>query len=93
MQTFLMRQGVEERDYSREFPEFRKVVAVIDAEVEADEHAAVAALLGTASSAAAFSVKKEAPSAEGQKQKQRVIDAIARMRKAYAFLYAALPND
>jgi hypothetical protein len=93
MQTLLMRCGVEERDYSREFPEWKKVVATIDADVEAEEEAAFAAVLGTAASSAAPAVKKQALTAEEQKQKQRVIAAIARMRKAYALLYAALPAD
>jgi hypothetical protein len=93
MQTLLMRCGVEERDYSREFPEWKRVVATIDAEVEAEEEAAFAAVLGTAASSAAPAVKKQALTAEEQKQKQRVIAAIARMRKAYALLYAALPAD
>jgi hypothetical protein len=93
MQTLLMRCGVEERDYSREFPEWKRVVATIDADAEAEEEAAFAAVLGTAASAAIPAVKKQALTAEEQKQKQRVIAAIARMRKAYALLYAALPND
>jgi hypothetical protein len=97
MQTFLMRQGIEERDYSEPFPHWKEVVAAIDADEKAEEQAAIAEMLGKNSAAAAGSTTTAAASstktAEQIKRKQRVIDAVARVRKAYAFLYAALPAD
>jgi hypothetical protein len=97
MQTFLMRQGIEERDYSEPFPEWKAVVDAINAEERAEEQAAIAEMLGKSSAAAAGSTTSAAASssktAEQVKRKQRVVDAVARVRKAYAFLYAALPAD
>lgn len=97
MQTFLMRQGIEERDYSEPFPEWKAVVDAINADEKAEEQAAIAEMLGRSSAAAAGSTTLAATSstktAEQTKRKQRVINAVARVRKAYAFLYAALPTD
>lgn len=92
MQTFLMRQGIEERDYAREIPQWRELASTVEADAEAEEQAAIAVLLGGAASASADPVaKKEVSSAEQQRAKQRVADLIGRSRKAFGFLYAALP--
>ena len=42
MQTFLMRQGIEDRDYSGPFPEWKAVVESIAADEQAEELAAIA---------------------------------------------------
>ena len=89
MQTFLMRHGIEERDYAREIPQWRELAAAVEARAEADERDAIALVLG----AAMAPVKAEAPSAEEVKAKQRVADLISRSRKAFGFLYASLPVD
>ena len=93
MQTFLMRQGIENRDYSRAFPEWTAVVESIDADEQAKEQAAINNLLGRTPSSAAVVTAGAEPTAEQLKDKQRVVDAVTRVRKAYAFLYAALPSD
>ena len=89
MQTFLMRQGIEERDYSRPFLEWKAVVEAIDADEEAAEQAAIAVMLGRSSAAATGSTTpataSSAKTAEEVKCKQRVVDAVARVRKAYAY--------
>ena len=48
MQTFLMRQGVEERDYAKEIPHWRVLSAAVQADAEAEEQEAFALLLGGA---------------------------------------------
>ena len=97
MQTFLMRQGIEDRDYSEPFPEWKAVVDAINADEKAEEQAAIAEMLGRSSAAAAstttLAAANNAKTAEQVKRKQRVVDAVARVRKAYAILYAALPAD
>ena len=37
MKTFLMRHGIEERDYAREIPQWRELAAAVEARAEADE--------------------------------------------------------
>jgi hypothetical protein len=93
MQTFLMRQGIEDRDYSGPFPEWKAVVESIAADEKAEEQAAIDEMLGRTPSSAAAASSSKGPTAEQLKRKQRVIDAVARVRKAYAILYAALPSD
>src|SRR5579875_2653339 len=57
MQTFLMRAGIEERDYTEEIPQWKELCAAVQDDARAEETDAVAVLLGGASSIA---VKKEA---------------------------------
>jgi hypothetical protein len=90
MQTFLMRHGIEERDYAREIPQWRALAAAVEARAEADERDAIALVLGAA---LALDIKAEAQTAEEMKAKQRVADLISRSRKAFGFLYASLPVD
>src|SRR6476661_6297557 len=89
MQTFLMRHGIEERDYAREIAQWRALAAAVEARAEADEEDAIALVLGNALAP----VKAEAQTAEQAKAKQRVSELIGRSRKAFGFLYAALPAD
>ena len=89
MQTFLMRQGIEERDYAREIAQWRELAAAVSSDADADEQDAIALIL----SGAMLPVKKEAPTPEQVKAKQRVADLIGRSRKAYGYLYAALSVD
>jgi hypothetical protein len=91
MQTFLMRHGIEERDYAREIAQWRALAAAVEAKAEADEQDAIAVVLGAAMSSASSKPKEQTP--EEAKAKQRVADLISRSRKAFGFLYAALPVD
>src|SRR5438552_597563 len=94
MQTFLMRQGIEERDYTREIPQWKTLSAAVQADAEAEEQAAIAELLGAGKAASSGpAVKKEALTAEQQRAQKRVAELISRTRKACGYLYAALPSD
>ena len=84
-----MRHGIEERDYAREITQWRALAAAVEARAEADEQDAIALVLGNALAP----VKAEAQTAEEAKAKQRVSELIGRSRKAFGFLYAALPVD
>jgi hypothetical protein len=89
MQTFLMRQGIEERDYASPIPAWVELSRAVQASAVAEEQDAIALVLGQAPS----SLKKETPSEEELKAKQRVASLISRSRKAYGFLYSALPVE
>ena len=108
MQTHLMRQGVEERDYAEEIAQWKTLVAAVQTDARAVERAAIATLLGSAcasgktaassptaaaAAAAAAVVKQEPPSAEELAAKKAVAALIGRSQKAFGFLYAALPTD
>ena len=102
MQTFLMRAGIEERDYAREIPSWRELSAAVAADAEAEEQAAFALLLGSGASgsssikgaAATPTVRREAADAEQHTAaKKRAAEAISRSRRAYGLLYQALPAD
>jgi hypothetical protein len=45
MQTFLMHQGIEERDYTQEIPQWEELLKVMRADAVAREQAAFALLL------------------------------------------------
>jgi hypothetical protein len=92
MQTFLMRHGIEERDYAREIAQWRALAAAVQTDAEADEQDAIALVLGGAS-AALPPVKRQAQTPEEVKAKKTIADLISRSRKAYGYLYAALPVD
>lgn len=103
MQTFLMRQGIEERDYSKEIPDWKKLVAAVASDAEEEERAAMALVLGKSvpmKSEEPFSGlsggdKKgtDGPMSQHMKAKKFVADVISRSRKAFGFLHAALPSD
>lgn len=88
-----MRQGVEERHYAREIIQWSEIAAAVaKSEEEAEEEAFAHILTGKA--AVAISVKTEPMQASKQSEPMRVAEiAIARSRKAYGYLYAALPAD
>ncbi len=90
--TFLMRQGIEERDYQREIPEWRDIVAAVQTTAETDEMEAIASILGKAT-LSSESVKKEKESPEQVKAKKSVADLVSRSRKAYGLLFEAMPAD
>lgn len=96
MQTFLMRAGLEERDYAKEIPRWRDLSATVEADAEAEEQAAIAAYLaqnGKVASSMPAVVKAEALSDEQKRMKERVVGLIGRSRKAFGLLYTALPAD
>lgn len=65
MQTYLMRQGIEERDYTREIPQWRDLVAAVQDDAAAEEQDAIARLL-----AAQAHVKSAASTGAATLQKQ-----------------------
>lgn len=106
MRTFLMRQGVKESDYAVEIAQWTTLVQRVEDGERADERNAIALLLGAldpsdkaaSSSSSAAKVKKEslAPSADDEPETaaaKLVSSLIARSRKAFGFLYAALPIE
>ncbi len=100
MQSFLMRQGVEERDYTKEIPLWDQLAKAIAQSDEAAEQAAFRAVLNAPSGHVISSPSKSSQSAvkvEHAPQKAestRVAElAMARSRRAYGYLYGALPAD
>jgi hypothetical protein len=62
MQTFLIRQGIQERDYTAEIPRWKELTAAVALDEAADEQAGFDAMLGTLGALGAVSsptVKKE----------------------------------
>ena len=106
MRTFLMRQGVKESDYAVEIAEWATLVQRVEDDEQAEERNAIALLLGNAQSSSASSgsstkTKKENPPSAGvvsvdepqTAATKLVASLIARSRKAFGFLYAALPSE
>ena len=97
MTTFLMRHNIEERDYNREIPEWKRLVAAAQVSAEAEEESAIALVLGlslkSASQMSALDVKTEALTPAQVEAKKKVTEMIGRSKKAYGFLFAALPTD
>ena len=46
MQTFLMRHGIEDRDYAREIAQWRELAAAVEADAEEEEQAAITTRAG-----------------------------------------------
>jgi hypothetical protein len=92
MQTFLMRHGIEERDYAREIAQWKALAAAVQTDAEADEQEAIALVLGAASSAMP-PVKRQAHTPEEAKARKNIADLISRSRKAFGYLYSALPVE
>src|SRR5690242_2260519 len=96
MQTFLMQHGIEESDYAHEIPLWREIVAAVGDDAQTRRAAAIATVLGVApvSKGGANSPSPKVELTDEQKAaKKEVSELIARSRKAYGFLYAALPTD
>ena len=100
MQTFLMRHGIEERDYTEEIAQWQQLATAVASDARTAERADFAAFLAGSTAAASSNtsdssqqIKREALTAEQQTLRQRVATTIGRSRRAYGFLYAALPAD
>jgi hypothetical protein len=90
METFLMREGIESRDYKEEIPQWKDLETAVQFDTIAAEKAAIARLLSGGSSA----VKIEpAVTDEYKAARKLVADLVGRSRKAYGFLFAALPEE
>ena len=62
MQTYLMRNGIEERDYTEEIPQWTRLVQAVLTDARAEEQAAIASLLAATpepTSVSAPTMKKE----------------------------------
>lgn len=73
MKTHLLRQGIEDRDYNKEIPQWSELVAVVVADAESEEQAAIALLLGSA--AATSAVGKSVAAASSSSTKVKAEDA------------------
>lgn len=93
MQTFLMRHSIEERDYAREILRWNELAKAVNTDAEAEEQAAIDLLLGSGTTTASSSSTSSATVDQMQRAKKQIAEMIARSRKAYGFLYAALPAD
>jgi transposase InsO family protein len=112
MRAHMMRNGIEERDYTEAISQWERLNAAVQADARTEEQAAFAALLGgrapspprkTAGGGASSSklpadddepfVKKEALTPAQEAAKTRATTALARVRKAFGYLWAALPAD
>ena len=102
MQTFLMQHGIEESDYAHAIPAWREIVVAVVDDAAERRALAIATLLGSSAAAAGSKqasassapvVKTEQLPAEQAAAKKEVSEMIARSRKAYGFLFAALPVD
>lgn len=118
MITFLMRQGVEERDYTKEIPHWAALVKAVGDQAVNEEDDAVAHFLAkvkttqpaaaeatvtvtgsssVSSTSASVTVKKDAAQIVAEKEetekKAKVSAMLGRVRKAYGYLFAALPSD
>ena len=106
MQTYLMRQGVEARDYTRAIAEWDALVLAVQTDADDEERAAIEAVLGqgkgapssmsSSTTTTTTTVKNEhelAAEREAAAAKKHVAALITRARKAFGFLYAALPAD
>ena len=95
------RQSSRVADYTEEIPQWKALCDALQADAQAEEKEAFALLLreatppadaaSSAAPAASSQAKKE--SDVQKKMKQRASDAISRARKAYGYLFAALPAD
>jgi hypothetical protein len=105
IQTHMMRQNIEERDYTRPIPRWRELVAAVQTDATAADDIAMERVLAAADAAAGKSagamptsssstqMKQELPSTEELAAKKAVAALIGRSQKAFGFLYAALPAD
>jgi hypothetical protein len=98
MMTFLMRHNIEERDYNREILEWSRLVTAAQISAEAEEENAIALVLGSPLKTMSVygdssSVKHEVPTSAQMEAKKKVAEMIGRSKKAYGFLFAALPTD
>lgn len=110
MITFLMRQGIEERDYTKAIVQWEALVKAVGEEARIEEDDAIAHVLAAAattqasgstststSSTLATTHKKEAAQLAAEKteaeKKTKVGTMLTRVRKAYGYLFAALPPD
>jgi hypothetical protein len=98
MMTFLMRHNIEERDYNREISEWSRLVTAAQISAEAEEENAIALVLGSPLKTMSVygdssSMKHEVPTSAQMEAKKKVAEMIGRSKKAYGFLFAALPTD
>ena len=113
MITFLMRQGIEERDYTKAIVQWEALVKAVgdEARIEEDDaiaHVLAAAIANTQATASgsmstspsitqATTPKKDAAKLAAEKteaeKKTKVSTMLTRVRKAYGYLFAALPPD
>lgn len=93
MKSFLMRQGVEERDYTRELPQWETLAALLAKNEQDAEQAAFDAVLSGFSGGDSSAVKAE-PLVHKKDDQARLAEfAMSRSRKAYGYLYASLPAE
>jgi hypothetical protein len=92
MQTFLMRAGIEKRDYEEKIEKWEQLCKAVETDARAEEEDDLQLLLGGGGGGDS-SVKKEPIDEARVKAKKRVAERVSRTRKAYGYLHAALPAD
>jgi pyruvate/oxaloacetate carboxyltransferase len=100
-----MRQSIEERDYTEEITRWKELVSAVENDARDEEKAAIEILLGTPSPLSHSTASNTTSSLStviattptlttAQKEAKRAVSAlIIRSRKAFGFLYNALPVD
>ena len=89
-----MRAGIETSDYREEIPMWKELEKAVQHDRRANEKAAMMRLLKkTDSSSVVSEVKQEQLDADELQAKQLVAEMMKRTRKAYGYLYAALPEE
>jgi hypothetical protein len=68
MQSHLMRQGVEERDYTEDIPEWKALIVAVQTDARAAERAAIDTLLGRAPQGSSSTTMTPATAASAQQQ-------------------------
>ena len=100
MATYMMRVGIEDRYYAKPIDGWATFVAKVETAAAADEMTAMAAFLGKAAKdepALGLAADADDDAAAGKKpteaQHKLMATMVARSRKAYGILYAAIDDD
>ena len=105
MIAFLMQQGIEERDYSKPIEKWGKLMEAMDKAAEDEERFSMEVMLGEKSpipikaeeedptKATSSSGKRDPMMIGHEKAKLKTMAYVSRVKKAYGFLFAALPSD
>ena len=91
-----MRAGIETSDYREEIPMWKELEKAVQHDRRANEKAAMMRLLKKTAadgSSMVSEAKQEKMNAEELQAKQLVAEMMKRTRKAYGYLYAALPEE
>ena len=96
MENVLMRAGILARDYKVENKDWAALVAAVDRWAMDDESASIAHVLGrtsTSSSSTTSTTASTTTSTPAKEARRGAEEVVARTKKAYSMLFAALPEE